>query len=103
MQIRSHTRSRSRISWTAIVASFSSWALSIVTTAALAAVGWYGHATHWSFGFGGHGPHDTSHAAPHADDAPAAVADGTVRFPSQKSLERSGIEVVPVEKRPVVS
>ncbi|MGB8854651.1 MAG: efflux RND transporter periplasmic adaptor subunit [Pirellulales bacterium] len=103
MQIRSRTRSRSRISWAAIVASLSSWALSIVTTAALAAVGWYGHATHWSFGFGGHDGHDASHAADHADDAPAAVADGTVHFPSQKSLERSGIEVVPVEKRPVVS
>ena len=107
MQTRSRTRSRSRISWASIVASLSSWALSIVTTAALAAVGWYGHATHWSFGLGGHhgghGEHDAAHAAADADDAPSAVADGTVRFPSQKSLERSGIEVVPVEKRPVVS
>ncbi|NBX29348.1 HlyD family efflux transporter periplasmic adaptor subunit [bacterium] len=103
MQTRSRTRSPSRFSWTAIVASLSSWALSIVTATALAAVGWYGHATHWSFGLGGHDGHGASHAADQADDGPAAVADGTVRFPSQKSLERSGIEVVPVEKRPMVS
>lgn len=105
MQTRSRTRSSRRISWAAVVASLSSWTLSIVTTAALAAVGWYGHATHWTFGFGGdhHGTHDGSQAADHTGGTVAADADGTVRFPSQKSLERSGIEVVPVEKRPVVS
>jgi ribosomal protein L11 methylase PrmA len=31
-----------------------------VTTAALAAVGWFGHATHWTFGFEAH---DTGHHA----------------------------------------
>ena len=109
MQTRSRARSRSRFSWAAFIASLSSWALSIVTTAALAAVGWYGHATHWSFGFGDH--HGGHHAAAHdAEHAPAqghadsaAPAQGTVRFPSQKALERSGIELVPVEKRPMVS
>jgi cobalt-zinc-cadmium efflux system membrane fusion protein len=88
------------------LAALGSWALSIVTTAALAAIGWYGHATHWSFGFGGHdghhGAHDADHASDQADPA-AAVATGTVRFPSQTALERSGIEVVPVEKRAVAS
>ena len=108
MQTRSRARSRSRFSWAAFMASLSSWALSIVTTAALAAVGWYGHATHWSFGFGDHhGGHAADHAAAHADhEQPAAAdasADGTVRFPSQEALERTGIEVVPVEKRPMVS
>jgi cobalt-zinc-cadmium efflux system membrane fusion protein len=107
MQTRSRARAKSRFSWASLVASLSSWALSIVTTAALAAVGWYGHATHWSFGFGdhhgGHGEHDTSHAADHADVSAPPAADGTVRFPSQEALERSGIEVVPVEKRPMVS
>jgi multidrug efflux pump subunit AcrA (membrane-fusion protein) len=116
MQSRSHTRSLS-VSWVAVLASLSSWSLSIATTAALAAIGWYGHATHWSFGFGGyhggHGTaahdgashdaaaHDTSHAEGEA--GPPAAAEGTVRFPSQEALERSGIELVPVEKRPVVS
>lgn len=109
MQTRSRSRSRARISWAAILASLSSWALSIATTTALAAVGWYGHATHWSFGFGDH--HGGHHAAAHdAEHAPAqghadsaAPAEGTVRFPSQKALERSGIELVPVEKRQMVS
>lgn len=108
MQTRSRTRSRSRISWAAIVASLSSWALSLVTTAALAAVGWYGHATHWSFGFGGdHGAHGHHADATHDGDGATAPEEpqesGTVRFPSQEALERSGIEVVPVEKRPMVS
>jgi cobalt-zinc-cadmium efflux system membrane fusion protein len=94
------------------VLSLSSWALSIATTAALAAVGWYGHATHWSFGFGDqHGHHgaESHDAAPHAaahaegEAKTADAAEGTVHFPSQKALERSGIEVVPVEKRPMVS
>jgi RND family efflux transporter MFP subunit len=108
MQTRSRSRSRARISWAAILASLSSWALSLVTTAALAAVGWYGHATHWTFGFGDHhaahpGGHEADHAqADHAADA-AAPPDGTVRFPSQEALERTGIEIVPVEKRPMVS
>jgi multidrug efflux pump subunit AcrA (membrane-fusion protein) len=104
MQIRSHKKSRRRISWAAVVASLSSWTLSIVTTAALAAVGWFGHATHWTFGFGGgHGSHETPHDVHPGDEPPATAADGTVRFPSQEALERSGIEVVPVETRPVVS
>jgi cobalt-zinc-cadmium efflux system membrane fusion protein len=112
MQSRSRTRSRSRISWTAVFVSLSSWALSIATTAALAAVGWYGHATHWSFGFGDqHGHHgaESHDAAPHAaahaegETKKTDAAEGTVHFPSQKALERSGIELVPVEKRPMVS
>ena len=102
--MQSRSRSRSRISWPAILASLSSWALSIATTAALAAIGWYGHATHWTFGFGNdHGGHGTGHPAAHASHEPQAAAEGTVRFPSQQALERSGIEVVPVEKRPMVS
>jgi cobalt-zinc-cadmium efflux system membrane fusion protein len=90
------------------------WALSIVTTAALAAIGWLGHSTHCSFNFhglhgdhGGHREHVAAHegtpAAERADTSAAPAADGTVRFPSQAALERSGIEVVPVEKRPMIS
>ena len=89
------------------LAALGGWALSILTTAALAAIGWYGHATHWSFGLGGdHGGHhaaDESTAHADAPDTAPATADGTVRFPSQEALERSGIEVVAVEKRPVAS
>jgi multidrug efflux pump subunit AcrA (membrane-fusion protein) len=96
--------------WQRVVSELASWSLSLVTVAGLAAVGWFGHATHWSFRFDGHagGAHgpaghaEGGHAAEHADPAPAS-AEGTVRFPSQEALERSGIEVVPVEKRPMVS
>lgn len=102
MQSRARSASRSRFSWPALLASLSSWALSIATTASLAAVGWYGHATHWTFGFGAHAP---AHADAKSGDVPEGVenAEGTVSFPSQKALERSGIEVVPVEKRLMVS
>ena len=103
---------RARITRVEIVSALTSWALSIVTTAALAAVGWFGHATHWTFGLGGH---DAAHAADaghaHADDPQAATedaprADGesnAVRFRSQEALERTGIELVPVKERPVVN
>lgn len=102
---RSH-RLPSRFQWRQLLAAAGGWALSIVTASALAVVGWYGHATHWTFGLGGDHAHHEPHAAQPAVDPDAATAsadDGTVRFPSREALERSGIEVVPVEKRPVVS
>jgi hypothetical protein len=37
---------RARITRVEIVAALATWTLSIVTTAALAAIGWFGHATH---------------------------------------------------------
>lgn len=93
--------------WQALLSAALGWALSIATASALAVVGWFGHATHWTFGFGehhaAHGEHGAEHAADHAPAAPPEAADGTVRFRSQAALERSGIEVVPVDKRPVVS
>lgn len=128
------------IDWRALAASISSWTLSILTTAALAAIGWQGHATHWTFGLGGHADSVHDHADGshgHADDAeghaggsPAAAASlaadavppeaagdgktpaggtadaasaGTIRFGSKEALERTGIELVPVEERPMVS
>ena len=108
MQTRSRSRSHRHFSWTVLVTSLSSWALSIITASALAAVGWFGHATHWSFGLGEHHDgHEAGHASAdgdhHADGQGKASADGTVSFPSQEALERTGIEVVPVEKRPMVS
>ena len=102
MRSRAKTAGRSRISWSAVLAAASSWALSILTTAMLVGIGWFGHATHWSFGFGGH--HD-EHAADHAaaEHGSTTADDGTVTFSSQEALERTGIEVVPVEKRAMVS
>ena len=109
MQQRSKSSSRARMSWASIAAAAGSWALSIFTTACLVAVGWFGHATHWSFGLGDHGgghhtatAHDAAVATDAAEPIPAA-ADGTVQFRSQEALERTGIEVQPVEQRPMVS
>ncbi|MFM8496554.1 MAG: efflux RND transporter periplasmic adaptor subunit, partial [Planctomycetia bacterium] len=105
MHPHSKQRSRSRISWPAVAAAAGSWALSLFTTACLVMVGWFGHATHWSFGLGGHtgGHHGATadHGAPAEAQAPAP--DGTVTFHSQEALERTGIEVATVEKRPMVS
>ena len=116
MQPRSRSASRSRFSWSALFASLSSWALSIATTAALAAVGWFGHATHWTFGFEAHdaghhtatpaaGDFETAGQSPagEAGAAPAATPPQAIRFRSQEALERTGIELVPVESRQMVS
>jgi membrane fusion protein, heavy metal efflux system len=110
------------IDWRALAAATSSWTLSILTTAALAFIGWQGHATHWTFGLGhhadgSHAPADGSHAdeghpsqaaaqpdGPAVEPASAAAGPaGTIRFGSQEALDRTGIELVPVEERPMVS
>jgi cobalt-zinc-cadmium efflux system membrane fusion protein len=118
---------RSRVTPGELVAIAGSWALSLVTLASLTAIGWFGHATHWSFGLGGH---DSHHPAPHgeaaagpaaaggdvvaaeaaagADVAAAEAAAGggspgaTVTFPSREAMDRTGIELVPVEQRSMV-
>lgn len=88
--------------WQQFMAACIGWAISIVTAACLALVGWYGHETHWTFGLAGdHGHHAAEHAAPDAADVPANR--DVIRFESPEALARSGIEVVPVEERPMVS
>ena len=100
---------RARITRVELMATLASWAVSIVTTAALAAVGWFGHATHWTFGLGGHHADHAAadHAAPdHGDQAPGEQPAGeadAVHFKSKEALARTGIELVPVEERPMVS
>lgn len=92
--------------WQNFLAAAASWGISIVTAAGLAAVGWYGHQTHWTFGLDGHAGHDAhaEHAADHPAPAPKPGASAEViRFDSPESLARSGIEVVPVEARPMVN
>jgi len=91
----------------AIFSLIASWGVSLLTTASLVAVGWLGHATHWTFGLAGHdaphGEHAGSGAAGASVDGPDDPAPGTVRFSSREALERTGIEVVPVERRSMVS
>lgn len=99
----------------------SGWALAAFTLASLAAVGWYGHSTHWTFGLAGHGqdhaePHDSrdSHDAayPGAEAHPAsamatsglrddAQTPGSITFEDAADVRRAGIESVPVRTRPV--
>lgn len=99
------SKTRTHVGWEDVVASALGWAMSLATVSALAAVGWFGHSTHWTFGFGG-GHHDSHHpsaAEAGAGDATPAAAGGAIRFESAAALERSGIELVPVQKRTVVS
>ena len=113
MQRRTKSRQPRRVSMAAILSLGASWGLSLLTTASLLAVGWLGHATHWTFGLAGHaaphgahgdaGEHAGSGAAGVSVDGPDDAAPGTVRFSSREALERTGIEVVPVERRPMVS
>jgi len=99
---------RPRMTRVELVALAANWALSIVTTTVLAAIGWFGHATHWTFGLGGHDGHHATAAetvpAVHAGPGEPAAAEGAaVTFPSKEAMNRTGIELVPVEERPVVS
>ncbi|MFM9057615.1 MAG: efflux RND transporter periplasmic adaptor subunit [Planctomycetaceae bacterium] len=103
MRTHGSSRTRTHVGWEDVVAAVLGWATSIATVTALAAVGWFGHATHWTFGLGG-GDHGGHHADAATADADAAAAAGDViRFESVAALERTGIELVPVQKRPVVS
>lgn len=115
MQLRTKSRRPRRVSLAAILSLVASWGVSLITTASLVAVGWIGHATHWTFGLAGHAAphaeHGDADAGEHAGsgaegasvDGPEDAAPGTVRFSSREALERTGIEVVPVERRPMVS
>ncbi|WP_397571055.1 efflux RND transporter periplasmic adaptor subunit [Schlesneria sp. T3-172] len=76
----------------------------IGTLLILLAVAYYGHSTHWSFGYG-------AHAAPHSEHEETEVREKLetkedaeewqVSFPSEKSLQQSGIKTVPIEQRTV--
>ena len=113
MQLRTKSRRPRRVSMSAILSLVASWGVSLLTTASLVAVGWLGHATHWTFGLAGHaaphaehgdaGEQASSGAAGASVDGPDDPSPGTVRFSSREALERTGIEVVPVERRPMVS
>lgn len=110
MSMRERARSGSRFDWRGIVAALASWGVSIMTTTALMAVGWFGHATHWTFGLGGHAPGHAAHppaaaeaAHEHGAESPGSSSPGTIRFDSKAAVERTGIELVEVEERPMVS
>jgi cobalt-zinc-cadmium efflux system membrane fusion protein len=102
-------RSAAAWRWQSIVSELSTWFLSLVTVASLATVGWVGHATHWTFGLAlhaadAHGPGGhTALGEPGDSDAGTEVDDAEIHFHSKEDIERSGIEVVPVEARPMVS
>ena len=87
-----------------LLAALAGWALSIATVAVLGGIGWLGHATHWSFSFDhDHGGHDAGgHVEAPTASATRPPAD-TVHFESPTLVERSGIQVVPVERRAVTS
>jgi cobalt-zinc-cadmium efflux system membrane fusion protein len=84
------------------LAQAGGWALSCLITAALAAIGWQGHASHWTFGMGSHHGSRHEHAAP-SSPGHAEPDSKTVRSPEPEEMSRAGIEHVPVDGRPVVS
>jgi multidrug efflux pump subunit AcrA (membrane-fusion protein) len=91
-----------------LVSRVTSWAVSIGTTTALAVIGWYGHATHWKFQTdASHLKHGTAHESPAASPGGGAgnqdtAGDIFVRFPSREVVERTGIQVVPMQRRSMV-
>ena len=131
MRPPTHTARRPPFDGRALMAAAFSWGLSLLTVAGLATVGWLGHATHWTFGLGGghdsHGAVQAAHAehaehaghAGHADDAERgtaaeafAVVQGDpvpgqarerIEFQSREMLDRTGIELIAVQRRTMVS
>ena len=128
MRPPTHTARRPPFDGRALMAEAFSWGLSLLTVAGMATVGGLGHATHWTFGLGGgHASHGavqaahTEHAEPanhagHAERGTAAEAFAVVQgdpvpgqarerieFQSREMLDRTGIELIPVQRRPMVS
>ena len=70
----------------------------------LLAVGYVGHSTHWTFGYGGHSEGDAEHEAAPVEEKLAATENSEewqVSFPSERSLQRSGVQTTPIEQRTV--
>ena len=80
--------------------------------AALVAVGWFGHHTHWTFrpvshdGEGTHGE-PVQGAGAHSvvpgkvETNPVANGDWKITFPSEHSLQVSGITTAPLQQKPI--
>lgn len=87
-----------------------SWLASGVTTAALVAVGVWGHQTHWTLpGFGQHAGNHGSDVVSSADSANAvsqsakvAADPSVIKFASVADVEKSGIRVSEVIRRPLI-
>jgi len=82
--------------------------------AALLAVGWFGHQTHWTFQhIAGH-ENSATHSEAHTESTSSnAIATGkpesnapsgnwSIDFPSERSLQLSGIATSPLERKPIV-
>ncbi len=88
----------------------TSWRQSLssgLILAGLAAIGFLGHQTHWSFQW--HSPaeaHASTDAAPAAADSSGsgwkASGPGELEFPSAEAVKNAGIKTVPVEHRTMV-
>lgn len=83
--------------------------------AALLAVGWFGHQTHWTFQHAAGHENAPSHEANHsgkpkfsgsvaANKLESNTPSGAwnIDFPSERSLEISGIATTPLERKPIV-
>lgn len=80
--------------------------------AALIAVGWFGHHTHWTFRPAAHDTGGNHGEAAHGAEAQSVVAgkveassdangDWKITFPSEHSLEVSGITTAPLQQKPI--
>lgn len=95
-----------------MLSGIGNWLASVATLAGLAAVGWYGHHTHWTFGLAGdHAPasgHAEARPRPGRVEAGAGVPSATdgsharIAFGSAADVERSGIEAVPIQLKPMI-
>jgi multidrug efflux pump subunit AcrA (membrane-fusion protein) len=99
-----HARLHTSNTLAVIAGEIAGWGLSLITVAGLAAVGWFGHATHWTFRVGGHDAHGAAtddHETASSAPRPQGGADALIRFDSPEAVERSGIELVRYDERHV--
>lgn len=69
----------------------------------LIAVGFFGHTSHWSFGFAKaeHPPEGTTHKPTALVDDQPTGAGWEITFPSEASLRRSGVKTSPLEQHAI--
>ena len=95
-----------RLTSKSALSTFFSNAKYLCILLSLLAVGFAGHGTHWTFGITKHDesePH-SGHPASHESAPLMELVESTpleweVSFPTEKSLQRSGVKTIPLEQR----
>lgn len=81
--------------------ALSTFLSTLITIAGLAAVGFVGHSTHWTFSFE-HDEHRDQHSKPSATHDASKKSESIVRLKNDQAAEESGIKFATVARQKVV-